>query len=105
MSWLKVTDKKGRGWLVEALGDGASSAGKSNSLGATFCFSCLPYSAQHLYESTHDSDLVEDANSVFLNIDAAVMGLGNSSCGPGVLTKYTIAMKPYTLRLRFVPIG
>ena len=105
VSWLKVTDKKGRGWLVEALGDGASSAGKSNSLGATFCFSCLPYSAQHLYESTHDSDLVEDANSVFLNIDAAVMGLGNSSCGPGVLTKYTIAMKPYTLRLRFVPIG
>ena len=27
---------------------------------------------------------------VYVHLDAAVMGLGNSSCGPGVLKKYTI---------------
>ena len=45
---------------------------------------------------------VED--HVYLNINAAVMGLGNSSCGPGVLTKYAIKQQPYSLHLRFTKI-
>jgi len=36
-----------------------------------------------------------------LNLDAAVLGLGNSSCGPGVLKKYAIEKVPHTLHVRF----
>ncbi|MBR1464535.1 MAG: beta-galactosidase [Prevotella sp.] len=99
-AWLKLTDKRGRGWLVVAMSDGEQGA---NPMGA-FSFSVLPYSAQHLYETAHDSDLQADPAFVYLNIDAAVMGLGNSSCGPGVLTKYTIDNQPLTLRIRFIPV-
>jgi hypothetical protein len=31
-------------------------------------------------------------------------GLGNSSCGPGVLEKYSVPAKRYLLQLRFQPI-
>ena len=37
-------------------------------------------------------------------LDAAVMGLGNSSCGPGVLKKYAIEKVPHTLRVRISPL-
>jgi beta-galactosidase len=33
-------------------------------------------------------------------MDAAVLGLGNSSCGPGVLKKYAIEKKEHTLHIR-----
>ena len=32
------------------------------------------------------------------------MGLGNSSCGPGVLTKYSIPQQKHTLHIRFTKI-
>lgn len=88
---LTLTDSKGNGWKV------TSESGKP------FSFSVLPYSDIQLYNTAHDCDLkVED--NVFLNINAAVMGLGNSSCGPGVLTKYAVKQKPYELHLRFTKI-
>ncbi len=58
----------------------------------TFSFSALPYSAQYLASKTHDYEL-EDQGKTYLSIDCAVMGLGNSSCGPGVLKKYAIDKK------------
>ncbi len=68
--------------------------------GTPFSFSVIPYSIEQLYGTRHDCDLaVED--SVYLNIDAAVMGLGNSSCGPGVLTKYSIPQQKHSLHVRF----
>ena len=30
-----------------------------------------------------------------------MMGLGNSSCGPGVLTKYSIPQKQHSLHVMF----
>ena len=54
-----------------------------------FSFSALPYSAQYIASKTHDYEL-EDQGKTYLSIDCAVMGLGNSSCGPGVLKKYSI---------------
>ena len=39
-----------------------------------------------------------------LNTGAAVLGLGNSSCGPGVLKKYAIDKKQeHVLKVRFQP--
>ena len=65
-----------------------------------FSFSALPYSAQYIASKTHDYEL-EDEGKTFVSIDCAVMGLGNSSCGPGVLKKYSIdKTKPHTLRIR-----
>ena len=67
-----------------------------------FSFSALPYSAQYLASKTHDYELKEEGKT-FLSIDCAVMGLGNSSCGPGVLKKYTIdRTKKYQLKLRIL---
>ena len=74
-----------------------------------FSFSALPYSAQYIASKTHDYEL-EDQGKTYLSIDCAVMGLGNSSCGPGVLKKYTIdrkalstnAPKRYQLKLRIL---
>ena len=86
--WVQLTDANGKGILVEAADD------------TPFSFSALPYSVQHLYETSHDCDLQEDPDYVYLNLDCAVLGLGNSSCGPGVLTKYAIPPVPHTLTLR-----
>ena len=95
VQWLKITDDKGHGWLIESLPSGGTGVG--------FSFSALPYSVQQLYNATHDYELKEE-DCVWLNLDCAVMGLGNSSCGPGVLTKYAIPQRPHILRLRFTPL-
>jgi beta-galactosidase len=87
---VTLTDSKGRGWRIIAVG-------------APFSFSALPYSDRQLYTTAHDCDLKPEGK-VFLNINAAVMGLGNSSCGPGVLKKYAIPQTPHTLHIRFIPI-
>ncbi len=85
---LQLTTAKGRGYVVTPTD------------GTLFSFSALPYSEKQLSTVAHDCDLQTEDN-VYLNIDAAMMGLGNSSCGPGVLTKYSVAQKPYTLNVRF----
>lgn len=85
--YLSLTDAKGRGLKVEAIGN-------------LFSASALHYSVQDLYATAHDCDL-QARDEVILSLDAAVLGLGNSSCGPGVLKKYAIKKKPHTLHLRF----
>jgi len=88
---VTVKDDKGRGYVI------------TSANGQTFSFTILPYSDGQLSKVKHDCDLKKEAK-VFLNIDAAVMGLGNSSCGPGVLLKYSIPQKRHSLHLRFSPI-
>ncbi len=75
-TYVELRTKKGKNLRIEALGQ-------------PFSFSALPYSAQYIASKTHDYEL-EDQGHTYLSIDCAVMGLGNSSCGPGVLKKYTI---------------
>ena len=65
-----------------------------------FSFSVIPYSAQQLASVAHDFELPE-SDGTYLSIDCAVLGLGNSSCGPGVLKKYRINKdRRHYLRLR-----
>ena len=84
---VELKTKKGKKLRIEAVDE-------------AFSFSALPYSAQYLYSKTHDYQL-QDQGKTYLSIDCAVMGLGNSSCGPGVLKKYTIDKnKKYQLKIR-----
>lgn len=86
---LQLTDDKGRG--IEVL-----------ALDKPFSASALPYSTQTLATTAHDCDLQPD-EATHLHVDAAVLGLGNSSCGPGVLKKYAIKKTEQTLHIRIRP--
>ena len=67
---------------------------------APFSFSVLPFSAQQLAACAHDYELPA-SDGTYLSIDCAVLGLGNSSCGPGVLKKYSIDKSArHVLRIR-----
>ena len=86
-TYVELKTKKGKKLRIEAVDE-------------AFSFSALPYSAQYIASKTHDYELEEEGRT-FLSIDCAVMGLGNSSCGPGVLKKYTIdKSKKHQLRIR-----
>ena len=86
-TYIELKTKKGKKLRIEAADE-------------PFSFSALPYSAQYLASKTHDYEL-KDQGKTFLSIDCAVMGLGNSSCGPGVLKKYAIdKTKQYQLKIR-----
>ena len=88
-TYVELRTKKGKKFRVEAIDE-------------PFSFSALPYSAQYIASKTHDYEL-EDQGKTYLSIDCAVMGLGNSSCGPGVLKRYTIdAKKRHQLKIRII---
>ena len=83
---LMLTDRHGKGIRVDAVED-------------VFSASALHYTAQDLCKETHDCNL-KPRSEIILSLDAAVLGLGNSSCGPGVLKKYAIDKKEHTLHIR-----
>ena len=87
---LTLTDSRGRGVRVTAVS-------------APFSAKVLPYTAQQLAATAHDCDLRPLATPQ-LTLDAAVLGLGNSSCGPGVLKKYAVEKREHRLRVRFTPV-
>lgn len=65
----------------------------------TFSASALHYAVNDLANEAHDCNLIP-RKEVILSLDCAVLGLGNSSCGPGVLKKYAIEKKEHTLHIR-----
>jgi beta-galactosidase len=69
-------------------------------LDAPFSFEALHYSPTDMLQAKFDYQL-QESDATYLHIDCAVLGLGNSSCGPGVLKKYAIdKTKKHTLRIR-----
>ena len=84
--YLTLTDKQNKGIRIDAVEN-------------AFSASALHYTVQDIYEETHDCNLKPRAE-IILSMDAAILGLGNSSCGPGVLKKYAIEKKEHTLHLR-----
>ncbi len=54
--------------------------------------------AQHQWELTPQP-------YIYLHLDAQQRGLGNASCGPGPLLKYTIGSEPITFSFRLSAIG
>ena len=82
--------------LTDARGNGV----RITAVDRHFSAKALPYTAQQLAATTHDCDL-SAGGCVFLTLDAAVLGLGNSSCGPGVLKRYAVEPQGQVLRVRF----
>ena len=92
VSELALLDAQGRGVRITALD-------------RPFSAKYLPYTAEQLATTSHDCFLEEHPSRNFLTLSAAVLGLGNSSCGPGVLKKYAIdKRKEHTLKVRIQPI-
>jgi beta-galactosidase len=87
--YLTLTNDKKQGILIEALEN-------------TFSTSALNYSVNDLANEAHECNLVPRKETI-LSIDCAVLGLGNSSCGPGVLKKYAIEKKEHMLHVRISP--
>jgi beta-galactosidase len=88
--WLKLTDKAGGGLRVSTLGN-------------PFAFSALHFTASDLAAARHNVDL-KPRPEIILSLDAKMSGLGNSSCGPGVLEPYAVSpAQRYRLHLRFEP--
>jgi beta-galactosidase len=83
--WLNLSDGKGKGLSFTCLSGQMSG-------------STLRFTANDLSAATHAYQL-HPRKEVILSLDAIMMGLGNSSCGPGVLKKYAIEKKTYCLRL------
>ena len=85
--WL--SDSRGRGLRIRAVG-------------APLSFSALPYRAADLAAAAHPDEL-SPRPMVVCSIDAGQLGLGNSSCGPGVLKKYLVTAD--TLQYRIEPLN
>lgn len=65
-----------------------------------FSFSALHYTPQDIASVRHDHELKEGDYTI-LTVDCAMLGIGNSSCGPGVLKKYSIDKnKKHRLHIR-----
>lgn len=88
--WLTLTDKAGKGIEVKALSDNMSAT-------------AIHFTADDLYKADHAYKLKTRPETV-LSLDAAMMGLGNSSCGPAVLKKYAIEKKEYKLKFEIKPV-
>ncbi len=87
--WLHLTTKDGQGIAILALSKNMSA-------------SALHFTANDLYKATH-AYLLKPRPEVVLSLNAAMLGLGNSSCGPGVLKKYAIDQKEYHLQFEIKP--
>jgi beta-galactosidase len=75
---------------------------KVHAIDKTFSASAIHYSVSDLTNETHACNLIP-RKEVILSLDCAVLGLGNSSCGPGVLKKYAIEKKEHVLLIRITP--
>ena len=81
---LKLTDRRGKGIQIVCLQEQGMSA------------SAIHFTAADLANTTH-AHLLNPRDEVVLSLDAIMLGLGNGSCGPGVLKKYAIEKRPYQL--------
>lgn len=87
--WLTLTDGDGRGLLVQDEGD-------------PMAVSALHFTVNDLTAVRHSYELKPRPETI-LSLDAKQCGLGNSSCGPGVLKQYAVPPKSYSLKLQFFP--
>ena len=89
--WLELTDMRGNGLKISA---------EEN----PFTFSALHFTANDLASVRHNFEL-QPRSEIILSLDAKMSGLGNSSCGPGVLEKFSVPPTNYSLKLRFSASG
>ncbi|QIK55682.1 DUF4981 domain-containing protein [Dysgonomonas sp. HDW5B] len=88
--WINLTDKNGKGISITSLSENMSG-------------SALHFTAGDLDAATH-AYLLKPREEVILSLDAIMLGLGNSSCGPGVLKKYAVEKKTHELKFVIEPL-
>jgi beta-galactosidase len=88
--WMTLTDGFGFGFCVTE--------------SEPFAMSALHFTAADLASVKHAYELKPRAE-VILSLDVKQCGLGNGSCGPGVLERYAVPAEKYHLNLRFSPVG
>jgi beta-galactosidase len=86
--WATLTDSSGEGLRITGQ--------------TLFNFTALPYTPQDLSSARHAHE-IQKRSEVYLSLDLAQGGLGNGSCGPGVLPQYLLQPKPLTFALTFRP--
>lgn len=90
VSYLSLTNQDNRGISISATDK-------------TFSASAIHFGVNDLANEAHECNL-SPRPEIILSMDAALMGLGNSSCGPGVLKKYTIdPTREHSLKILIQP--
>jgi len=87
--WAVFYDKKERGVLF--ISD------------ETFSMTALLCTPDDLDQAEHTNEL-SMRNEMYVCLDAAQLGLGNGSCGPGVLDAYKLEPKPMAFGFTIVPV-
>lgn len=88
--WATLTDVAGNGWRVA--GDGS-----------LLDLSVHHFTAEDLTKAMHTYE-VPHRDEITLNLDYAQCGLGNASCGPGVLPQYLLKPAPVSFGVRLEPL-
>lgn len=83
-------------WAALTASDGTGLAAFGQPLMA---FAVHPFSHRDLAEATHTYALAR-SDRLTVNLDHRVIGLGNGSCGPGILPAYLLRAEPASYRLR-----
>ncbi len=91
VTWAACVAEDGRGLLV------------SGTTGETLNVSVQRYTAADLEAARHPYEL-KKRDQVIVSVDFLHAGLGNASCGPGVLPQYTIPPRDYTFSLLLRPV-
>ncbi len=90
VQWIALTNERGQGVVVISQKPISASA--------------LHFTVDDLATATH-AHLLEPRPEVFLSLDSRQCGLGNSSCGPGVLQKFAVPATSYKLQFTLQPIA
>ena len=98
VSWVKLSDGKNCGIMVRALGNSVKGA-------PVMSMSVLPYSAMELVMAAHPHQLPRNGDTVYLTVDAAVLGLGGQSCGPAPQEKNRIYAAPTRFSFEILPVS
>ena len=87
--WVELTDANGGGLKISTTENPIS-------------FSALHFTVNDLTTTRHNFEL-KPRDEIILSLDAKMCGLGNASCGPGVLEKFSVPPTNYSLKLRLTP--
>lgn len=88
--WFTVTDHSGKGLKFTA--------------DKTFNFSALHHLPADLDNANHEFELTKRPETI-LTIDAAHLGLGGGSCGPGPMEQYMLKAEKRSLNIKMKPVG
>ncbi|WP_236034400.1 MULTISPECIES: glycoside hydrolase family 2 TIM barrel-domain containing protein [Bifidobacterium] len=92
--WVAMRSRHGDGLLVTRTGDAAENP---------FSFSAWPYTCQDIDDAKHVTDLVR-RDTVTVNINDRMLGLGSNSWGSEVLDSYRIRFERFAFSISLRPL-